>query len=524
MIRKNNAVLGLIAAVGIGALFLIASCNSDEFLEDNGTTTFGFTEPRNSEDLETIIEGAYYTMGGNGGFRGMLNAPVLVSAFASDEGWLPDEYINVSDDARQWYNRDFTDRTQSQPARAWSAAYAVIGATNLIIDFLNGDPANGFDDRNGETWTPRVLGEAYLLRAFSHYQLTKLFGPPPTADPSAPSIILRATTPEGAFDNPGLATVQEVYDLVISDLNRAMELLPEAYVEGRDPIAYEDRATRWAAVFMAAEVNFMLNNFELAEQYATEVIASGQFELQDDILDAWDDNSLGAQAPEVVWQYVSYNQNQQRWKPPIIHRYLGFTDGNGNPDRVSTEQRLSLSDVLVENLGWNNPNVAALDKRHNELYVRIEAGEDPRPNYDQIPTLRIWPNKWYRAEYSGWGTAATASLPLMRLPEMYLTRATVRLMNGNAQGAADDLNAVKRRAWAGEASAFVPVSADEITEEMIALERMIELAFEDDRIYYLQAMRMDIPPGERIATGPFPYGQVELLIPQSEADINPNVE
>ena len=126
----------------------------------------------------------------------MLNAPVLLSAFASDEGWLPDEYINVSDDARQWYNRDFSDRTQSQPQRAWSAAYAVIGATNLIIDFLNGDPANGFDDRNGEAWTPRVLGEAYLLRAFSHYQLAKMFGPPPTADPSAPSIILRATTPE----------------------------------------------------------------------------------------------------------------------------------------------------------------------------------------------------------------------------------------------------------------------------------------------------------------------------------------
>ncbi|MGB3586837.1 MAG: RagB/SusD family nutrient uptake outer membrane protein [Tunicatimonas sp.] len=524
MIYNNKTILSLLTTLGIGSMLLVASCNSDEFLEDNGTNTFGFTEPRNSEDFETIIEGAYYSMSGEGGFRGMLNAPVLFSAFTSDEGWLPDEYINVSDDARQWYNRDFTDRTLSQPERTWSAAYATIGATNLIIDFLQGDPANGFDDRNGEAWTPRVLGEAYFLRAFSHYQLARMFGPPPTADPSAPSIILRAKTPEGAFDNPGLASVQEVYDLIVSDLNRAMELLPEAFVEGRDPLAYEDRATRWAAVFMAAEVNFMLNNFELAEQYATEVIESGRFELQEDILDAWDDNSLGAQAPEVIWQYVGYNRNQQRWKPIIIHRYLGFTDANGNPDRVSTEQRLSLSDVLVENLGWNNPDVAALDKRHNELYVRIEAGEDSRPNYDQIPGLRIWPNKWYRAEFSGWGTASTASLPLMRLPEMYLTRATVRLLNGNSQGAADDLNAVKRRAWAGDASAFVPVSASEITEEMIALERMIELAFEDDRIYYLQAMQMDIPPGERIATSPFPYGQVELPIPQTEADINPNVE
>ena len=70
MIHSSKTILGLIATVGIGSMLLVASCNSDEFLEDNGTNTFGFTEPRNSEDLETIVEGAYYTMGGNGGFRG----------------------------------------------------------------------------------------------------------------------------------------------------------------------------------------------------------------------------------------------------------------------------------------------------------------------------------------------------------------------------------------------------------------------------------------------------------------------
>jgi hypothetical protein len=53
---------------------------------------------------------------------------------------------------------------------------------------------------------------------------------------------------------------------------------------------------------------------------------------------------------------------------------------------------------------------------------------------------------------------------------------------------------------------------------------MIELAFEEDRIYYLQAMQQDIPAGERIATDPFPFAQVQMPIPQSEADINPNVE
>jgi hypothetical protein len=522
--NQSRTWMGITLLLGLGLFLFSAGCDSDEFLEENPQGTFGFTEPRNSEDLETIIEGAYYTMGGNGGFRGSINMPILFTAFASDEGWLPDDYINVGDDARQWYSRDFSNRTLSWPSRTWSAGYAVISPTNLIIDFLEGDPANGFNDRNGPEWTPRILGEAYFLRAYTNFQLAKMFGPPPNTNPDAPAIVLRNGSPSGAFDNPAPATVAEVYDLIVSDMNRAIELLPEQYVEGRDPIPYQDRATKWAAHFLAAEVYFLQNNFEMAEQHATAVIESGYYSLQDDVVDAWNDNSLGAQAPEVVWQYVTYNGNQQRWKPPILNRIIGFTDANGNPDRTNNGQQLALSDVLVENMGWDNPEIAALDKRHNELFVRMEPGTDPRPNYDQIPTLRIWPNKWYRAEYSGWGTAATASLPLMRLPEMYLTRATIRLMNGENAGAAADLNVVKSRAWAGDPTDFEPVTADEVTEDMIAMERMIEMAFEEDRIYYLQAMQQNIPPGERIAVDPFPYEQVYLPIPQSEADINPNID
>ncbi len=83
---------------------------------------------------------------------------------------------------------------------------------------------------------------------------------------------------------------------------------------------------------------------------------------------------------------------------------------------------------------------------------------------------------------------------------------------------------VKERAWAGDPADFEPVTAAEVTMEMIELERMIELAFEEDRIYYLQAMQENIPPGERIAADPFPFAQVHMPIPQSEADINPNID
>lgn len=515
--------------VGLAGVLLSTSCDNEEFLQQEQGST-AFSEPRNTQDLELLIEGAYYAMGGNGGWRGVINAPILVASFTSDEGWLPvgpEIDVSIRDDARNWYNRDLSNRDNSQMERLWEGGYGAISNINLVIDFIDpnqdGEVDNQFDDKTGADWTPRILGEAYFLRAFNYWLLVKQFGPPPTADADAPSVLLRAAPPASAFDNPAPAPVSEVYDLIVSDLNKAVELLPAEYDNTRDPEAYQDRVFKAAANFQLARVHLMLNNFDQAAQNATAVIESGLYDLQDEVLDAWDDRELGAIAPEVIWQYVTYNSGQQRWKPPIVHRYIGYTDGNGNPNRLNNNQQLSLAQTLVEDLGWDDPAVAELDERHNDFYIRYN-GDDPRETLDELNELRIWPNKWYRSEYTGWGSSSITSLPLMRLSEMYLTRALVRLRDGDAQGAADDLNVVKERAWDGDPANFTPVTASEITEDMIHLERMIELAFEGDRVWYLQALSQDIPAGDRIGENPYPFGQLYAPIPIRESDVNPNVD
>lgn len=524
---RHKKIIYIVAFIfSAGLIFLSTSCNDEEFLEPGlGSTTF--SQPRNTIDLELLVEGSYYAMSGSGGWQGVINPTILMPSFTSDEGWLPVDYIPIRDDARQWWNRDFSDRNNSQMTRLWNAGYGAISNTNDVIDFVDSDQDgtidNKFNDRNADAWTPRILGEAYFLRAYNYWLMVQMFGPPPTANPDAPSVILRTAPPASGFDNPPPASVQEVYDVIVSDLEKALTLLPEFFDSERDPHPYADRANKWAAHFLLSRVHLMLQNWDLAGQHATAVIESGYYELQDDVIDAWDDADYNERAPEVVWQYVTYNSNQQRWKPPIMNRYFGYTDGNGNPEQYNNGQQLSLAQTLVQELNWDNLDVAMTDERHNVLYVRHN-GDDPRPTFETLDELRIWPNKWYRAEYSGWGTAHNASVPLMRLPELYLTRALIRLSNGDSQGAADDLNVVKRRVWAGEENGFTPVTASEITEDMIHLERMIEFAFEGDRIYYLQALQMDIPPGDRVGVGPFPYGEIEVPIPQNEADVNPNID
>ena len=64
------------------------------------------------------------------------------------------------------------------------------------------------------------------------------------------------------------------------------------------------------------------------------------------------------------------------------------------------------------------------------------------------------------------------------------------------------------------------MTAESITAEMIHTERVKELAFEGDRMLYLEALQLPLPPGERANAEnvPFPYEGMYWTVPQSELD------
>jgi hypothetical protein len=106
----------------------------------------------------------------------------------------------------------------------------------------------------------------------------------------------------------------------------------------------------------------------------------------------------------------------------------------------------------------------------------------------------------------------------MRSAELYLTRALLRFREGDLTGAAADLNAVRVRAGL----TAIPVSS--LTENMIHIERRREMIFEQDRLFYLQAIGRDIPPGDRVGVAPLDWrsNKIAMPIPASETNLNPN--
>ena len=91
----------------------------------------------------------------------------------------------------------------------WDRDYTLINRANQAIqEFPN---VKEWSSKASEN---RHYGEAYFLRAFAYYELAQVFGPVPIR-----------TTPNN--DNVPRASIDSVYALIASDMQRAIDLLPD---------------------------------------------------------------------------------------------------------------------------------------------------------------------------------------------------------------------------------------------------------------------------------------------------------
>jgi starch-binding outer membrane protein, SusD/RagB family len=513
----------------MGAIILVShACGEDFFEQARRQSNTGDGNWATTEELEALVVGAYYGKSGYAGFRGINGFEFIHEALHSDLGYL---HPFAGDYETEAYNRTaYTRNDLSNYQHTWAGGYYMLALANDAISFIE---ANGaFNDDLGPVWTDRILGEALFIRAYAHFILARIFAPPYGSNNQAPSIILADRKLE-PFEFPARAPLTEVYDLIISDLSRAIELLPEEYNPALHPESYIDRAKRDAARFLLARVYFQMgpDMHPLAKEQCDIILSSGRYPLSERPLEAWNKFGLGEKGSEVVWQYVQYN-GQQSWKASPI----GFI-----PLSVG-ERVLSASETFLNAVGWNPENfsitnvpgpdasdaqrrssanfqIESEDLRLADLWRAIPGGTDPNQNFTQEARTLVWCNKFFRNN-SGTGNGNQASIPHFRSAELYLIRAIINFRAGNAEAAVADVNVVRARAGL----APLPVGPETADEAFIHHERMKEMAFEEDRLYYLQALRLPIPAGDRAESAlPWDSPRFVMQIPASETDLNPNV-
>jgi hypothetical protein len=342
----------------------------------------------------------------------------------------------------------------------WISAYNTINRCNSVLSAL--DKVTSSPDRKNS-----VEGQALFLRASMYFELVRLFAKTigdgdAAANPGVP-LVLNVTKGVSSSDYIPRASVKAVYDQVIADLTKAESLLPSTNT------IY---ATKWAAAAQLSRVHLMLKNYTAAGDAANRVIAGSGKTLNPDFTKLWFTfiNNGGVSPSEYIFSIAVTAQDGTNSLNTYFGRNVGITGTNGRSD-------------------------CKIKTAHIALY---ETGDVRKTHF----TLSGG-NYYTRKHLDRYG-----NVPVIRLAEMYLTRAEANFRNSTSVGAAAlaDVNAIRTRAGL---PALTTLTLDAITKE-----RFLELAFEGHNLH--EAKRLQKSVGANAWNSP----KLILPIPQREMDVN----
>ncbi|WP_318310155.1 RagB/SusD family nutrient uptake outer membrane protein [Flagellimonas crocea] len=167
------------------------------------------------------------------------------------------------------YDEFNADPNNSLHVNVWRSLYRAINNANSLIANAESSELSNLDG---------AVGQAYFLRGMSYFYLTQWWGEVP--------IITIENQSDAA--NVGQSPVSDIYAVIISDLQNAESLLPNAFPE-------EGKADRWSASALLSKVYLTMagwplkdaSGYALARDKAKEVIDSGAFSLESDFADLW---------------------------------------------------------------------------------------------------------------------------------------------------------------------------------------------------------------------------------------------
>lgn len=351
--------------------------------------------------------------------------------------------------------------TYSQPGEVYDKAIlennSFVAATWMdsyrVINIANSVLANiGKVDQAKRN---RVEGEAKFLRGAMYFELVKLFGKAwvdgnPSTNPGVP-LVLQPTAVINEASYVRRNTVAEVYAQVLKDLTEAENLLPSTN---------GFFATKWAAAGMLSRVYLQQEKFLEAGQAADRVIKSNRFRLASTYAEAF------------------------------------------NNTTNSTEDIFAIQVTSQDGVNGLNTYYSSLQRGDIEIQDQLIEQYDPSDERLDI----------YEGGYTNKFDEQYAVVPILRLAEMYLTRAEASLRTGTNIGGVTpvaDINTIRTRAGLSPRTT--------VTLAQVLQERKLELVFEGQLLHDIKRTRGTIDGL------PFSSNRLVYPIPQRERDANVNL-
>lgn len=438
---------------------LLSSCDK-EFLKlspETSVTSVSFFETESHFDLALV--GVYTQL------RGIVSAGHYMDEMRSDNSFFryyaPNRGpANWVEDIIQW-----TDQSQTTVVNnRYYSDYQGISRANTILSRLNN--ASISDEAKA-----RISGETLFLRAFFYFDLVTHYGGVP--------LYLNEVVDEASAYQPR-ATVDEVYQQIVSDLTTAMPLLQVV-----STFPQSGRATRGAAKMLLAKsyMSMPLRDYAKAETELRD-ITNMNYGLLDRYIDNFDPATKNSKESIFEIQYMEGDDGQQN---DFIYSMLPKTSSTA----VATG-------IVVNNVaagGWNVPNQGLIDSYEagdNRLPVSVKiiegtlnggslyndpvsyisikeiGGFSPQPGNVYLPFIAKYLHGPYSKPFN-----TGQNWPVFRYADALLLMAECLVAQGKSDEALPFLNAVRSRAGLPDLSVA--------TVDNVLLERRHELAFENHR-------------------------------------------
>lgn len=444
--------------VNIIAILLIAgslmpACNDKLDVAPQNTLTP--SEIVTAEDVKAVLFGGYSTFQNANAFGEKYNTFSELLINDNDIFWAGT--FSEYDDINQ------KTQTRESPViyQVWANSYHTINVANIVLSKL--------DVITGDEKTV-VEGEAKFLRALTYFTLVNLYAKPYSAgsvstNPGVPMVLQPVSGYDPARDKLPRASVEAVYTQILADLTDAVAKLPET--------ADNFRANKYSAQALISRVYLAQENYAAAATAASAVIESGNYLLTSSIDKAFNNSVSSTEDIFAIQQTSQSNSGTSDFG--ITTFYSGDPVGRGE---------IQITDGHLA-------KYEAGDSRKDFFYDGSSISGSPG----------ILTGKW-RDLYK--------TIPVIRLAEMYLTRAEANYRKGGApEGPStplEDVNIIRERAGLQPLGSISTVNS-------IVKERYLELAFEGERFFTVKRLKLTVDGRA--------YDDPKLIfpIPQREIDL-----
>ena len=431
-----------------------------------------------SDGIQNLLYGAY------SGIKGTTGANEGGELFGSEFNFMSEELAD--DDDAQWVgtfqtHRDLFDKAltanHAMAAASWIRGYDVINMVNIVLDNI------AVVD---EAERDRIQGEALCIRGMLYFELARFWGLQweSSGTNSQLAVPLKLgptyTIEDAAF--VARSTVAQVYAQAISDLQDAETLLSTLGTNGTNVNTYT------ASAFLS-RIYLQQSRFEEAAQAADRVISSGEYSLVGTPIEAFNKDNNTSEDIFAIQQNATSNAGTSN---AGLTTHYASLNGHGRGDFAIMQQHIDRYET-------------------DDLRGQVTSGLSSNATFTDVPTMfyigidqnpgNIMIVKWANGE---------KNIPVVRLAEMYLTRAEGNFEAGTSHGASPlvDINRIRLRAGL----TLLP----SVDQSSIRNERRLELAYEGFALHDIRRWNLSV--------GSLPYDAPNLVLPIPERETNVNSE